>query len=286
MVTSEGRVKITDFGIAKATQSAGTGAFLTATGTTVGTPTYMAPEQAMAQNVGMWTDLYSVGVMAYEHVVGHVPFYDTDAPMVILMRHVNEPIPPAIDVNSHIDAELSAWIDRLLVKDPASARRRAVGAWEELEEIVLQLLGPRWRREARLPEHITALDTPRPLTPAPFESMPMATPKPMVPGALTPGQTGAAPPPQPAEPSAPQPAYMTFGKAAESVAPRGGGRGLLPPPAPPRPRPPFPTRPRPPLPRLRPPRRRKPRRRKPRRRKPRRRRLRRTIVSHPNPRIT
>ena len=179
----------------------------------------MAPEQAMAQPVGMWTDLYSVGVMAYEHVVGHLPFYDTDAPMVILMRHVNEPIPPAIEVNSHIDAELSAWIDRLLVKDPAKRTQTAVGAWEELEEIVLQLLGPRWRREARLPEHITALDTPRPLTPAPFESMPMATPKPMVTGAMTPGQTGAAPPPEPAAPSAPEPAYLTFGKAAESVAP-------------------------------------------------------------------
>ena len=127
MVTSEGRVKITDFGIAKATQSAGTAAFLTATGTTVGTPTYMAPEQAMAQPVGMWTDLYSVGVMAYEHVVGHVPFYDTDAPMVILMRHVNEAIPPAIEVNSHIDPELSAWIDRLLVKDPAKRTQTAVG---------------------------------------------------------------------------------------------------------------------------------------------------------------
>ncbi len=48
MVTADGRVKITDFGIAKATQSAGTAAFMTATGTTVGTPTYMAPEQAMA----------------------------------------------------------------------------------------------------------------------------------------------------------------------------------------------------------------------------------------------
>ena len=43
-----------------------TGAFLTATGTTVGTPTYMAPEQAMAQEIGPWTDLYSVGCMAFE----------------------------------------------------------------------------------------------------------------------------------------------------------------------------------------------------------------------------
>src|SRR5919107_1244452 len=52
MVTVDGRVKIADFGIAKATNQMQTGAFLTATGTTVGTPTYMAPEQAMAQEIG------------------------------------------------------------------------------------------------------------------------------------------------------------------------------------------------------------------------------------------
>src|SRR3954462_3153670 len=51
MVTAGGRVKIADFGIAKATTKMQTGAFLTATGTTVGTPTYMAPEQAMAQEI-------------------------------------------------------------------------------------------------------------------------------------------------------------------------------------------------------------------------------------------
>jgi serine/threonine protein kinase len=77
LVTAQGRVKITDFGIAKATGNATTGSFLTATGTTVGTPNYMAPEQAMGQEVGPWTDLYSVGVMAFELFVGHVPFYDT-----------------------------------------------------------------------------------------------------------------------------------------------------------------------------------------------------------------
>ena len=70
MVTSDGRVKIADFGIAKATNQMQTGAFLTATGTTVGTPTYMAPEQAMAQDIGPWTDLYSVGCMAFEMFTG------------------------------------------------------------------------------------------------------------------------------------------------------------------------------------------------------------------------
>jgi serine/threonine protein kinase len=63
MVTADGRVKIADFGIAKATESAGT-AFMTKTGMTVGTPSYMAPEQAMAGEIGPWTDLYSVGVLA------------------------------------------------------------------------------------------------------------------------------------------------------------------------------------------------------------------------------
>jgi serine/threonine protein kinase len=47
-----------------------TGAFLTATGMTVGTPTYMAPEQAMARDIGPWTDLYSVGCMAFEMFTG------------------------------------------------------------------------------------------------------------------------------------------------------------------------------------------------------------------------
>ena len=99
MVTSDGRVKIADFGIAKATKQMQTGAFLTATGTTVGTPTYMAPEQAMAQDIGPWTDLYSVGCMAFEMFTGRVPFHDSDAPMAILLRHVNEEIAPVKSID-------------------------------------------------------------------------------------------------------------------------------------------------------------------------------------------
>src|SRR5215207_8565649 len=68
MVTADGRVKIADFGIAKATGQIPTGAFVTATGTTVGTPVYMAPEQAMGHEVGPWSDLYSVGCMAVRAV--------------------------------------------------------------------------------------------------------------------------------------------------------------------------------------------------------------------------
>ncbi|HXB63697.1 MAG TPA: serine/threonine-protein kinase [Solirubrobacteraceae bacterium] len=210
MVTAEGRVKITDFGIAKATQSAGTAAFMTATGTTVGTPTYMAPEQAMAQQLGPWTDLYSVGVMAYEQIVGRPPFHDTEAPMAILLRHVREPIPPLVEVKPDVDPALSAWVERLLVKEPADRTHSAVHAWEELEEIVLAGLGPRWRREARLPERGPTTDTPLPLTPAPFESQHVPTPAP-TPAApksefITYGRTPDTPPPAPAPTPPPTPA--------------------------------------------------------------------------------
>ena len=170
MVTSDGRVKIADFGIAKATTKMQTEAFLTATGTTVGTPTYMAPEQAMAQDVGPWTDLYSVGCMAFELFTGRVPFHDSEAPMAILLRHVNEPIPPVKSIDSTVDERLSDWVERLLVKDPKQRTQSAADAWDDLEEVVIALLGPRWRREARVPAETASVDTPKPLTPAPFET--------------------------------------------------------------------------------------------------------------------
>jgi serine/threonine protein kinase len=169
MVTAEGRVKIADYGIAKATRQArAVSATLTAVGTTVGTPAYMAPEQAMGQEVSAATDLYSLGCMTYEMVTGRPPFDDSDGPMALLLRHVNEPVPPARALDPAVDPAVSDWIDRLLVKDPERRTRTATQAWDELEEIVLRLLGPRWRREARLTEPRRPAATPVPLTPAPF----------------------------------------------------------------------------------------------------------------------
>src|SRR6202008_4662492 len=155
MVTADGRVKIADFGIAKATTKMQTGAFLTATGTTVGTPTYMAPEQAMAQDIGPATDLYSGGCMVFEMFTGCVPFHDTEVPMAILLRHVNEQIPSVKSIVPEVDQRISDWIEALLVKDPEKRTQNAQDAWDDFEEILLGLLGPRWRREARLVERAT-----------------------------------------------------------------------------------------------------------------------------------
>src|SRR5580765_895991 len=170
MVTQEGSVKISDFGIGRALNQANASRFLTATGTAIGTPAYMAPEQAMAKEVGPWTDLYSLGIMSYEMVLGDVPFSDSDTPMSMLVRHVSEAIPSPSTVDPTIDPQLGEWIEWLLKKDPKERPETAQDGWDKLEEIVIHLLGPRWRREARLPEDVEhpPEEEQKPLTPAPF----------------------------------------------------------------------------------------------------------------------
>jgi serine/threonine protein kinase len=150
MIAGESRVKIADFGIAKATHEAQVATFLTATGTTIGTPTYMAPEQAMGLEVGPWTDLYAVGMIAFELLAGRTPFDSSGTPMAILLRHVNERPLALTSLDASADPRLSEWIDRLLATDPEDRMRSAATAWLAFEEIVLDRLGSRWRRDAPL----------------------------------------------------------------------------------------------------------------------------------------
>src|SRR3954471_19032160 len=164
MVSDEGGVKIADFGIAKATEANET--LLTQTGAAVGTPQYMSPEQAMAQDVGPWTDLYAVGCIAYELFTGKPPFHDAKTPMAALVRHVSEPLPPAAEV-AGVDPEISAWIERLTAKAPEERWESATAAREALEDLLVAQVGPLWRPSARLPEAPQSI--PGPATPPPSE---------------------------------------------------------------------------------------------------------------------
>jgi serine/threonine protein kinase len=150
LVTSEGRVKIADFGIAKATNDLRTATALTSTGVAIGTPNYMAPEQATAQEVGPWTDLYSVGMMAFEFFVGHAPFADTENPLGVMLRQVSEDTPAVDALDPTVDPRLSRWVGRMVAKDPADRPASAAAAWDELEDTLIGLLGARWQREAPL----------------------------------------------------------------------------------------------------------------------------------------
>jgi serine/threonine protein kinase len=89
LLDEDGRVYLADFGIARMVE---VGGGLTQTGMISGTPQYMAPEQATAQNVDHRADIYALGIMAYEMFTGHVPF-SADTPVAVLMKHVQEPMP-------------------------------------------------------------------------------------------------------------------------------------------------------------------------------------------------
>jgi hypothetical protein len=168
LVTGDGRVKIADFGVARGYADAVPRPVVTAVGTTIGTPAYMSPEQALGREVGPAADLYSLGIVAWELLTGHVPFEEEDTPVAVLYKHVHEPIPPLRSVVPDIDVRIEAWLERMLAKDPADRFSDAEAAWEALEDIVLELLGPRWRRDARLPVAETAA-VGQPLAPAVFE---------------------------------------------------------------------------------------------------------------------
>jgi serine/threonine protein kinase len=168
LVTEDGRVKIADFGVARAYHRAAPREAITTTGATIGTPAYMAPEQALGRELTPAADLYSLGVIAWEMLAGKVPFEEADTPMAVLYRHVHEPVPPIRAAAPDIDPRLAGWVERMLAKAPEDRFPSADAAWEALEDLLLELLGPRWRREARLVDGGEGAPG-RPLTPATFE---------------------------------------------------------------------------------------------------------------------
>lgn len=117
LVTPEGLVKITDFGIAKAAEDAS----LTRTGLVVGTAQYVSPEQARGEEVTPATDVYSLGCVAYEMLCGARPF-TADSSVAVALAHINEaprPLPPSVDPH------VRELVGIMLRKDPA--RRYADG---------------------------------------------------------------------------------------------------------------------------------------------------------------
>ena len=118
------RVKIIDFGIVKLLGDAAAvygAAALTSAGLVVGTPAYMAPEQAMGRAIDPRTDLYAAGVMLFEMLTGRLPFHDPD-PLTLMTMHTRTPVPRLDEVAGFPDwatPELCALVEGALVKDPA-----------------------------------------------------------------------------------------------------------------------------------------------------------------------
>ncbi|QTE29523.1 protein kinase domain-containing protein [Pengzhenrongella sicca] len=123
-----GRVKITDFGVSRAADQAP----LTATGMVMGTAQYLSPEQAVGRPATPASDLYSLGIVAFESLVGRRPFTGPSA-VDIAISHVNDPVPP---LPRQLDPALAALVLALLAKEPADRPGSARELAESFDALV------------------------------------------------------------------------------------------------------------------------------------------------------
>ena len=119
LVNPEGRLKVTDFGIARSGASQ-----MTEVGSIIGTAQYLSPEQARGAPVDQTSDLYSVGVVLYEMLTGQVPFTG-DTPLEIAMKHLSEVPKPPSELRPEVPHDLDLIVLRALAKDPAERYQSA-----------------------------------------------------------------------------------------------------------------------------------------------------------------
>jgi eukaryotic-like serine/threonine-protein kinase len=147
LVDGEGRVKVTDFGIARAGASQ-----MTEAGSIVGTAQYLSPEQARGGDVDQRSDIYSVGVLMYEMLTGEVPF-SGDTPVEIAMKHLSQTPEPPSAKRHDVPRELDMIVMRALAKNPDDRYQsademkadldrvaRGVGVARETEETATQIM--------------------------------------------------------------------------------------------------------------------------------------------------
>jgi serine/threonine-protein kinase len=133
LIDEEGRAKLTDFGISRQLEQDG----VTATGRVLGTTDYVAPEQAMGKAVDPRSDIYSLGVVLYEMLVGQVPFH-ADSQVGVAMKHVNEELPDVQRRRPEASAAVALVVERATAKDPAE-RYQTIGEMIDDLETALEV---------------------------------------------------------------------------------------------------------------------------------------------------
>src|SRR5881628_3489603 len=130
VVGRDGRLKVTDFGIARSGASQ-----MTEVGSIIGTAQYLSPEQARGSPVDQTSDLYSVGVVLYEMLTGQVPFTG-DTPLEIAMKHLSEVPKPPSELRPEVPHDLDLVVLRALAKDPADRYESAEAMSADLKRVL------------------------------------------------------------------------------------------------------------------------------------------------------
>ena len=196
MFSGEGVLKVTDFGIAKVV--GGSETVLTRTGFVLGTPAYMAPEQAKGEPLTPATDLYALGLIVYELLAGKLPFEAGEDPLSLIYRHVYEAPLPLLDAAPGVPPELAGVIMRALERDPAGRFETAEAFGVALASSAKEAWGGRWLSRSDI-----TVGAPGPILAAAHGDRSPGTVA--SPGAarLQMGPVGAGPAPPPAPPAEP-----------------------------------------------------------------------------------
>src|SRR6266487_1508577 len=173
MFDHDSRVMLTDFGISKALQAA---SGFTGTGMIIGTPHYMAPEQAKGGTVDGRADQYSLGVVGYRMLTGELP-YSGDSVHTILYKHIFEEMPRISAKRAQVPEFLSVAIARALSKEPdqrfGTMEEFATAVWPE-QPVATPKSGERAKAQRRPPPRKVAADAPTEVTSAPTTPIPRA----------------------------------------------------------------------------------------------------------------
>src|SRR5688572_16871828 len=151
ILLQEGHAVVADFGIARAVNSMNNAAALTQTGVSLGTPTYMSPEQAFAEkDIDGRSDVYSLACVLYEMLVGQPPFTGPNA-QSIMARHTMEQVPSLTIVRQSVPEHVEEAVFRALAKTPADRFATA-------EEFIEALRTPGARNGPRRTQRLTAVE--------------------------------------------------------------------------------------------------------------------------------